>query len=153
MPGPTQQRGFSLIELMFVMVIAAVLLGIAVPSFREFTAGQRVKNTAFDFAADLLLARSEAVKRNASVTLTPTGAAWADGWTVSAGGTTLATKTAVQNVTITPDPDPTPSVAYTGNGRIASTLRFEISSANTSSVRCVTISSSGVPNTTTTSCP
>lgn len=152
MPGPTQ-RGFSLIELIVVVTIAAVLLGVAVPSFRDFMATQRVKNTAFDFAADLLLARSEAVKRNASVTLAPAGAAWADGWTVSAGATTLATKTAAPNVTITPDPDPTPSVAYMGNGRIASTLQFEFSSANTDSVRCVTISSSGVPNTTTTSCP
>lgn len=144
-------RGFTLIELMVVVTIAAVMLGLAIPSFREFTAGQRVKNTAFDFAAALLLARSEAIKRNAAVTVVHAGAGWADGWTVAVGGNTLATREAT-NVTITPDPNPTASLAYQGNGRIASTLRFQFSAANTPSVRCVTISTSGVPNTTTASC-
>jgi type IV fimbrial biogenesis protein FimT len=147
------QRGFSLIELMVVVTIAAVMLGVAIPSFREFTAGQRVKNTAFDFAAALLLARSEAIKRNTPVTLAHAGAGWAEGWTVAVGGNTLATKEAPASVTITTNPDPTVSVAYQANGRIAGTLSFQFSAANSTAVRCVAISTSGVPNTTTTSCP
>jgi type IV fimbrial biogenesis protein FimT len=151
---PTRaQRGFSLIELMVVVTIAAVMLGVGVPSFREFTAGQRVKNTAFDFAAALLLARSEAIKRNTPVTLAHTGASWAEGWTVAVGGNTLSTKEAPVNVAITPNPDPTAGVTYQANGRIAGTLTFQFSAANATAVRCVTISTSGVPNTTTTSCP
>ena len=144
------QRGFTLIELMVVITIAAVMAGLGVPAFREFMAAQRVKNTAFDFAAALLLARSEAVKRNAAVSIAEIGAGW-QGWTVSAGGTTLAVREAVSPVTVTPDAAIT-SLAYQGNGRVANTMRFQFSAPQTQTVRCVTIGVSGVPNTTTTSC-
>jgi len=147
------ERGFTLIELMVVITLAAILLGIAVPSFREFMASQRVKNTAFDFAATLLLARSEAVKRNTDVTLAQTGGSWENGWTVSVDGTTLSVKEAPIGVTIATTPDPTSSLAYQGNGRVGSTVSFEFGAADTKAVRCVSIGVSGVPNTTTTSCP
>jgi type IV fimbrial biogenesis protein FimT len=148
-----RQSGFNMIELMVVVTIAAIMLGIGVPSFRQFTATQRVKSAAFDFAAAQLLARSEAIKRNTSVTVTQASGGWGNGWTVVAGGNTLATQEATSNVTITPKPDATTaSVAYLGTGRIASTLKFEFSATNTDAVRCVTISVSGVPNTTTASC-
>jgi hypothetical protein len=77
---------------------------------------------------------------------------WANGWTVVVGGTTLSTQEATSNVTIAPNPDTTTSVAFLGTGRIASTLKFQFGGTNTDAVRCVTISVSGVPNTTTTSC-
>ena len=155
MDGPTmpKQRGFNLIELMVVVTIAAIMLGIGVPSFRGFMATQRVKNTAFDFAAALLLARSEAIKRNTAVSVARSGANWDAGWTVTVGGTTLATKEA-SNVTITPNDAAITSVAFQGNGRSAanSTVRFEIADPKSTAVRCVSISTSGVPNTTTTGC-
>ncbi|MFD2270066.1 Tfp pilus assembly protein FimT/FimU [Undibacterium arcticum] len=37
--------GFTLIELMVTISIAAILLAIAVPSFRDFILGQRIKKT------------------------------------------------------------------------------------------------------------
>jgi type IV fimbrial biogenesis protein FimT len=114
-------------------------------------ATQRVKNAAFDFAATLLLARSEAIKRNTAVTIDQAGGGWA-GWTVNVGGTTLSSKEAAANVTITPVPDSTTSIAFQGNGRVPSTLQFQFGAANTPAVRCVTISTSGVPNTKTASC-
>jgi type IV fimbrial biogenesis protein FimT len=149
----TRQRGFTLIELMVVLVIAGIMLGIGVPSMRDFVASQRVKNTAFDFAAALLLARSEAVKRNTSVTLGQNGGGWQSGWSVKVGTTTLSTKDIASGVNITPKPDPaTASIAYQGNGRVGSTVSFEFAAPNTKAVRCVTIGVSGVPNTTQTSC-
>ena len=152
-----RQSGFTLIELIVVVTISAVLLGIGIPSFREFTATQKVKGAAFDFAAALLLARSEAVKRNATVTMAQSGGNWTNGWTVSVGGTTLSTQGALSAVTIAPDPDNTAAdVAFEGNGRLptgANTLQFEFRAANTKQVRCVAVGVSGVPNTTTKSCP
>lgn len=145
------QRGFNLIELLVVVTIAAILLGVGVPSFREFMAAQRVKNTAFDFAAALLLARSEAVKRNTAVSVDQAGGNWQNGWNVMAGAATLSTKEAPASVTITPTPAAT-TIAYQGNGRIAGAVSFQFGSGNTTAVRCVTIGVSGVPNTTTTSC-
>ena len=148
------QRGFNLIELMVVLTIAGILLGIGIPSFRGFTASQRVKNTAFDFAAALLLARSEAVKRNAPVSVAQLAANW-QGWTVSVGGTTLATKEAppAGQVTIAPNDPAITDFTYQGSGRVGTAMRFQFSAAQTPTVRCVTIGVSGVPNTTTTSCP
>lgn len=147
-----RQSGFNLIELMTVVVLLAILMGIGIPSFRGFTATQAVKNTSFDFAATMLMARSEAIKRNTAVSVTRAGGTWAGGWIVSVGGTTLSTKEAASKVTITPIPNTTTSVSYQGSGRITSTLRFEISGPNTNAIRCVTITTSGVPSTTTTSC-
>jgi type IV pilus assembly protein PilE len=34
--GPSRNRGFSLIELMVVVAIAAILLSVAIPSYREY---------------------------------------------------------------------------------------------------------------------
>ena len=149
-----RQSGFTLIELLVVVTISAILLGIAIPSFRDFVATQRVKNAAFEFAASMLLARSEAIKRNTAVTVTQGAGGWGSGWTVAAGGTTLATKDSTHNVTITPAPDPAAtSLAFQGTGRIASEIRFQFGTANTTSVRCITVSASGVTSTKTTSCP
>lgn len=148
-----RQSGFTLIELIVVLTVSAILVGLAAPSFREFTAGQRVKNAAFDLAAAMLLARSEAVKRNASVSVSQAAGGWGSGWTVAAGAVTLAAQD-VTNVTITPAPDATTSsVAFQGTGRIASEVRFQFSTANSTQVRCVTIKSDGVPNTTRSNCP
>lgn len=155
-PVVRRQSGFTLIELIVVLTVAAVLMGIGIPSFREFTATQKVKGAAFDFAAALLLARSEAVKRNATVTMTQTGGSWSNGWTVASGGTTLSTQGSLGTVDITPiDPSTTTAVSYQGNGRLdpATTLSFEFATAHTKQVRCLTIRSDGVPNTTSTSCP
>lgn len=145
------QRGFNLIELMVVLTLAGIMLGIGIPSFREFMASQRVKNTAFDFAAALMLARSEAVKRNTSVTLEQSGGNWQNGWNVVAGGATISTKEAQPLVTITTTPA-AGSVAYQGNGRTGGLVSFQFGADNTTTVRCVTVGTSGVPNTTKASC-
>lgn len=145
------QSGFNLIEMLVVMVVAAIMLGIAVPSFRQFTASQQVKNAAFDFAAAMLMARSEAIKRNAAVTVAQSGSAWSSGWTVTVAGTTLSTQTPATTVTITPNPSAS-SLAFQSNGRVTSTVRFQFAASNTSAVRCVTVGVTGLPSTTTTSC-
>jgi len=68
---PTRSRGFTLTELMVKVTIAAILLAIGIPSFRSFILGQRVKTASFDTVYTLTLARSEAIKRNSDVVITP----------------------------------------------------------------------------------
>jgi prepilin-type N-terminal cleavage/methylation domain-containing protein len=70
------QCGFTIIELMTVMIVAAVLLALAIPSFRELIARNRLEGVTTEFVTDLQYARSEAVARNANVGLV-TGAAGA----------------------------------------------------------------------------
>lgn len=63
----SQARGFTVVELMVVVVVAAVLLSLAVPSFREFMARQRVKAINAELVTDVQFARSESVARKLTV--------------------------------------------------------------------------------------
>lgn len=65
----TRPRGFSLLELMTVLVIAGVLLGIGVPAMGDFWRNARITGAANDVMVALHMARSEAIKRRQPVTL------------------------------------------------------------------------------------
>lgn len=71
--GATHERsthrggaGFTLIELMISLVVAAILLTLAVPSFLEFMVSNRLNATANGMVAAIDAARMAAIKRNAS---------------------------------------------------------------------------------------
>jgi type IV fimbrial biogenesis protein FimT len=55
--------GFTLVELLIVVAVAAVLLVIAAPGFRDFVLVQRLKAVNAQLVTDLQLARSEAAAR------------------------------------------------------------------------------------------
>lgn len=61
--------GFTLIELIITVAIAAIVLTIGIPSFNATIRQNRLITTTNDFAAALSLARSEAIKRGTRVTL------------------------------------------------------------------------------------
>ena len=81
-------NGFTLIELMVVIAIAAIIMTIAVPSFAQLVGQQRVKAAANDFKSSVALARSEARKRGVNTSIRPIGETaepWGivdDGWHV-----------------------------------------------------------------------
>lgn len=58
-----QTRGFSLVELMVGIVVLAILAGIALPSFRDFTRRSAITAQSNAMLADLQYARSDAVTR------------------------------------------------------------------------------------------
>jgi type IV fimbrial biogenesis protein FimT len=84
--------GFTLLELMITVAIAAILLSVAIPSFFASIRSNRLTTDANQLVTAFNLARSEAVKRGGSVTVrrvdanssTNLGAAanWEDGWDV-----------------------------------------------------------------------
>lgn len=61
-------RGFTLLELMTTLTLAAILLGIAIPSFRGMSAGNRIVTQANDLVGAINYARSEAIMRNGNMT-------------------------------------------------------------------------------------
>lgn len=63
-------HGFSAIELMVVVAVVAILATVAAPSFTELIGKQRLKGAASVLYGDLQYARSEAVQRNTTVTVT-----------------------------------------------------------------------------------
>jgi len=100
LPLARKARGFTLIEMMTAIFIMAILVGLAVPSFREASLSSKLSGFANDIVASTQLARSEAVKRNVAVTMcassggvtcdNPDG--WEAGWIVlaDAGGSNQA---------------------------------------------------------------
>ena len=83
------QPGFTMVELMMVVIVAGVLLAVAVPSFRDMLERRRLEGQANELVTDLAYAKSEAVARNRNV-LMMTGGAGAcytvAAWAASAPG-------------------------------------------------------------------
>jgi type IV fimbrial biogenesis protein FimT len=142
LPRNARARGFTLVELLTVVVVLVTLTLIAVPSFNELTRSQRVQMAAMDLFTSLLRARSEAIKQNADVTLSPAGA-WVAGWAVAVGGANIDTHAATGNISIT-DPG---VVTYRSSGRVAGTTqpKFSVSATQTATKRCVQVNLSGQP--------
>jgi len=93
------QRGFSLVELMVTIAIAAIIAGLAGPSFSRMLNSNRIQTAASALQSDMSYARTEAVKRGSWVAMCPssnaqsssptcdTANAWQNGWIVFADAT------------------------------------------------------------------
>ena len=88
----SKMRGVTLLELMIALLIASVMLTIGIPSFQAVLDNQRLTVATNEMVMSLNLAKSEAIKRVAYVTLCKSnngvactaGGAWNDGWIVFA---------------------------------------------------------------------
>lgn len=66
--APARRRGgFTLVELMVTVAVAAILITIAVPSFSNAIASNRLNSAANEIVGALNTARMEAIQRNAGV--------------------------------------------------------------------------------------
>jgi type IV fimbrial biogenesis protein FimT len=126
--------GFTLVELMVVMVISAILMALSAPSFVDFLNDNRVGSQSNDLIASLALARSEAISRGSRVSVckssSQTGCTsasnWNEGWIVftddgtagSIDGTDLVLRVfeGNTNVTITPPTNFSDYVSYMASG-------------------------------------
>jgi len=141
--------GFTLIEILVVLGILVVLASIAVPSMRSFMDSQIVKTPASDLYASLVLARSEAIKRNAAIDLVPSATDWAQGWQVrqQSGGTVLRVQDSYPRITISANTAGT--VTYGANGRLstsATTFRVMVPGNAEARMRCVSVDVTGRPS-------
>jgi len=93
-----KRRGFTLLELMITLSVAAILVTVAVPGMRQFIQNSRATAQANELVTAINLARSEAGKRGAAVEVcassdqaTCNSSDWTDGWVVreQAGGTVI----------------------------------------------------------------
>lgn len=81
------QRGFSLVELMVVLAIAAILTTGALPGMSALIRSLQLKAAAHDLLGAIALARSQAVARGSRMILAPAdpgGIDWSRGWVVFA---------------------------------------------------------------------
>lgn len=83
-----KSRGFGLLELVVAMAIMGILITIALPAMDSMLLSGRLRSYSNELLASVYLARSEAIKTNAVVTLcaSATGTAcdgsWEQGWVV-----------------------------------------------------------------------
>jgi type IV fimbrial biogenesis protein FimT len=77
---------------MIAITVMAILLAVAVPSYRDASLGSQLRSSANELFGSITLARSEAIKRNAVVTLCASAdgatcaGAWEQGWIVREAG-------------------------------------------------------------------
>ncbi len=94
----TRAGGFTLVELMITIVVAAVLVGLALPSFRDAIVSNKVTESTNQLILDLNYARAEAVRRGTLVAVISDSGSndWSAGWKIEADtgfandGTTFA---------------------------------------------------------------
>ena len=92
-------RGFTLIELLITVAIAAILMGLAAPSFKRTIQSTTISSGVNTFLADLRFARSEAIRLGGNVVMCrsddpeattpvcgagsgPDGNGWVSGWII-----------------------------------------------------------------------
>ncbi len=93
--------GFTLIELIIVVALAAIMMTLAVPSFQNIAANNRITSHTNELVMAISMGRSEAVKRNVRVILCRSANAtapapqcggsantWTSGWLLFASGDT-----------------------------------------------------------------
>jgi len=153
--GPAAQRGFTLIEAIVALTILVVLAGMGASSFAWLNQTTRIRAAAFDLVADLDFARSEAIKRNADIVVSPVGGSWSNGWTVASGGTTLRQHGALGGQVTFDSPEPG-ELRYDAAGRVTAVdpnpFRICPPTRGSLSGRIIRVDPSGLSRSTKTTC-
>ena len=140
MQSITENTGFTLIELMAAIMIAAILISIGVPSFNSTIKSNRLLKERDNFLSALQFSRSSALNKNKRVILCKRGlapneehcdnaGAWGSGWIVfidNNGDSNLTTADdevlryfeAMGNYSLAPDANDLSWIAFQSNGRI-----------------------------------
>ena len=101
--------GFTLVEAMVALAVAAIVAVMAVPSFRDYATRTALRAQISDLSGAIRLARSEAIKRGRTVILCRTadaladnpacasGSDWSSGWVIRQGDQPIRVQPAYAN--------------------------------------------------------
>ncbi|MCG7922560.1 MAG: GspH/FimT family pseudopilin [Candidatus Thiodiazotropha lotti] len=82
-------KGFTLIEVLVAVIVAAILLSVAIPTYLDTSERNSIATTSNELLAAVLLARSEAIRQEQPTTITPNST----GWQVDTGALNLVNHT------------------------------------------------------------
>ena len=155
----TFMRGFTLIELMVVIVLIAIFATIGIPTYRSVTTSNRMAAEMNALVGDMQLARSEAIKRGQDTTVCAStdgtscaGSAsqnWTTGWVVLVTGSNSLVRVhpALQGGdTLTSNGAGSPGLVTfdrSGFSSNAQTITLNDSGSSTAFRRCAVISKVG----------
>lgn len=143
MRAPHKQQGFTLAEMLVVVAVLGILAAIAAPNLADMVRKQRIKTASFDVFSTLNLARSEAIKRNRSVTVRPTSSDWSRGWQIAdSAGNVIKEQPGWSDLTLSGPGQ----IIFTSNGRVSgSAAQFSLSARDVAAgdKRCIELDLSG----------
>ena len=160
-------------ELMITIVVAAIVLALAIPSFRTMIQNNRITAQANELVTALSLARSEAIKRGSPVTVCASDnqsdcntADWTQGWILFTDDETGAGAPMINTIlrvwgpldgapTITTSPAGVEFVRYLGSGQVGAVVSFThtIPDCKGDQVRVIGVALTGRTSVTRLSCP
>jgi type IV fimbrial biogenesis protein FimT len=137
-----------MVELLITIAIAGILATLAAPSFSGLFASQRAKTVGSELFASLLKTRSEAIMRNANVTVSPLAGSWSSGWQIldpANAANVLETHGSISSVTMTGPA----AVTYSPSGRVvagsAPSFLVKTTSGSSTYYECISLTLSGRP--------
>lgn len=143
------QAGFTLIELMIVIVLLAVIAAVAVPGFQTLLENNQITATTNRLVGSLNFARSEALREGRQVTVQAISGDWDNGVEVVVGGNTLR-RSEFSNSRMSINGN---AVTFRGNGLTTSSEELRLCGDNGSSDRLIEITRGGQVTTKQESCP
>jgi type IV fimbrial biogenesis protein FimT len=147
-PGRTPNAGFTLPELLVSTAIAALLVALALPSFRQGFSETSLATVSREMSAALQQTRSEALTRGQTVVFQLTleesaGDTFLAGWRISAGNTDIQVQELDRaDVAISQDTD---NVSFDARGELAATDPVSLAlSQGELNQRCITVEMTGL---------
>ena len=120
--GCSKSRGFTILEVFIAIAVAAILLGVAVPSLRNFTANSQVVAASNSIVEGLNLARFTAVTSGDEVVICPsadestcTDEQWSEGWIVFGNADGNGTPAAAERIRVSSQTGNLVVSQYSGN--------------------------------------
>lgn len=147
------EMGFTLIELIITLTIAAILATVAVPSFSTFLKNNRITSQTNEFILAMNFARSEAIKRGTAISVVAVGGGigneWGNGWNVVSGVTTLKQFSALAGNSTLGSTGAISTFTYASTGRVNVADTLSLCDDRTAETgRTITVSTTGRVSTT-----
>jgi len=132
------QSGFSLIELMFTVLIAAILVALAAPSFQLLIANNRMTKASNEYSTAFRLARTTAISKSLATFVCPSANA-------GTAAPTCGGAAAWTNGLLVFSKPPGTAVAGVGNFNAATDTLLLQTDLGTNTANSITVGTSGTP--------